>query len=36
MMPVADKALQLLKKNGDDNFNESILLNKTILNILNH
>jgi predicted dehydrogenase len=36
MMPVAEKALQLLKNNGDDNFNASILLNKTILNILNH
>jgi predicted dehydrogenase len=36
MMPVAEKALHLLKNHGEDNFNESILLNKTILNILNH
>lgn len=36
MLPVAEKVLNLLKDNGEDNFNESILLNKTILNILNH
>jgi hypothetical protein len=36
MLPVAEKALNLLKNNWDDNFNESILLNKTILNILNN
>ena len=36
MLPVAEKVLNLLKNNGEDNFNESILLNKTILNILNH
>lgn len=35
MLPVAEKALNLLKNNWEDNFNESILLNKTILNILN-
>jgi aerobic C4-dicarboxylate transport protein len=36
MLPVAEKVLNLLKDNGEDNFNESILLNKTILNILNN
>jgi predicted dehydrogenase len=35
MLPVTEKALNLLKNNWEDNFNESILLNKTILNILN-
>jgi predicted dehydrogenase len=36
MLPVVEKALNLLKNNEEDNFNESILLNKTILNILNN
>lgn len=36
MLPVVEKALNLLKNSGEDNFKESILLNKTILNILNN